>query len=177
MYKIAFVISGLISFLFIIGGVLSLIKSRARYRTAVFSVMIIAGYYFAIFSLRMWYMPNPQPEWGIAVASVPWLDKRASNISYYRFNNVGLTLACEFNISLIDFEALAKEKEWKIAPISKPHSIIRYCDFHAIPKLNEDQLFEIKKGFIYKDLHSNGGGITVIFDAIASKAYIFQCPR
>lgn len=117
-------------------------------------------------------------ETGFHRPSVDWLPRTASDISFYRNNNIANVLAYEFHIFKPDFEILARERGWPVKPPEQRASVIRYTQ--CLPKGHPQRTgpFRIySDGLYFDDLRPNGGGITVLFDDANSMAYVFQSNR
>lgn len=88
-----------------------------------------------IFPFAIYYMLQQGPKYGENVASVDWLPSYASDISFYRSDQVNIY---EFSAKLNDFKLWAESQDMRIVKIINPVSISRYTAY--IPR--EKQLEE-----------------------------------
>lgn len=121
------------------------------------------------------------------VASVDWLPKTASNVSYFRSY---MNTAYEFDISE---EAFREWSKWNVEEIEEPVTITRYSRFAtkiAEPPQNaseeeretfvraaSSQFTKIDDGLYYAHLQDNGGGVWVAYDRSMGRAYFKTAPR
>ena len=107
------------------------------------------------------------------------MDSRASDISFYRANDFSGNFTYEFRIGGDDFAVLARERGWQLAPLTEHHSIMRYTFFlpETDARHQKPLSVELDSGMIYESRRPNGGGITVLYDTNASRAYVSQSSR
>lgn len=164
---------------FIAGGIFAFRRSRSALRWVLVSGAAVASLFFGLLAVLAFGLVYSRPDSGVALASVEWLDSRASDISFYRANDFSGNLAYEFQISREDFAAVAKERGWQVAPLTEHRSIMRYTFF--IPETDAHRQkplsVELDGGMIYESRRPNGGGITVLYDTNASRAYVSQSSR
>jgi hypothetical protein len=133
--------------------------------------------------LRAVYIDLTYVETGENVEYVKWLPKSASNVSYYRSYSF---TAYEFDISEADFLAWSF---WKMQPITKPVSVIRYSYTNHPPYLSQTPTSEeleqwysqchatVSNGWWYERRQSNGGGVSVAYDRKKGRAFVQTSPR
>lgn len=164
---------------FIAGGIIAFRRNRSAFRWVLVSGSTVAALLLGLLAILAYGLAYSRPESGVALTSVDWLDSRASDISYFRANDFSGNFAYEFHISTADFEALARERGWLVAPITERRSIMRYTFF--LPKTNAllhgPPIFELDRGMFYERRRPNGGGITVMYDANSLRAYVNQSSR
>jgi hypothetical protein len=167
------------SFGCIAGGIFAFRRSRSALRWVLISGATVAALFFGLLAVLAFGLAYSHPESGVALASVEWLDSRASDISYYRANDFGGSFAYEFRIRGDDFAALARERGWRVAPFAEHRGVNRYTFFlpETDSRRQEPLSVELKSGLIYESHQSNGGGITVLYDTNASRAYVSQSAR
>jgi hypothetical protein len=174
-----FIILAILSLAFLLGGVFAYRRSRSSFKWVLVSGAGVTGLFLGLLALLAFGFANSRPESGIGLVSVGWLDSRASDISYYRANDFGGAFAYEFRITLTDFKALARERGWQITPFDAHRSTMRYTFF--LPETDarrEKPLFaEVERGILFESRRPNGGGITVLYDTNALRAYVFQSSR
>ena len=126
-------------------------------------------------------------EYGVNQASVPWLPKSATNVSFYK--SYGYT-AYEFEIPEDDF---VKWSGQKLTQIGGPLRVPRYClvnsrlpDYGPNPTLRQErEQFQalaareavVSKGLAYTQHFGSGGGTIVAYDRQRGKAYFWHAPR
>ncbi len=127
----------------------------------------------------LWMISHTPPESGEKLGSVGWLDSRASDISYFRANDFTGLFVYEFRISEPDFMTLAKERGWTPTALPNEQTVARYSSF--LPPNDRDHpsasSTRVRNGWIHQDRRSNGGGITVVYDSSANRAYVSQSSR
>ncbi len=104
---------------------------------------------------------------GSHVATVSWLPKSASDISYHDDGSLlfsGITFEC--TMSPEDFQSFAKQRRWK--PVEQRDF---YCSInrHALglPPFNMEEsgvTNHYAVALVYEDIAANNGGIRVIYD-------------
>jgi hypothetical protein len=159
----------------ITGGILAFKRSRSALRW----VFVSGAALFGLLGFWAFGLAYSRPESGVALASVGWLDSRASDISYYRANDFSGNFVYEFRMSRMDFAALARERGWPLAPLVEHRTILRYTFFLPETDSRRQKPFfiELDGGMFYESRRPNGGGITVLYDTNASRAYVFQSSR
>jgi hypothetical protein len=126
-------------------------------------------------------------EYGENQASVNWLPKSATNVSYYQ--SYAFT-AYEFAIPEAEF---LKWSGKKLMPIDETISIPRYCFPRTkVPVVgpnptvqeldNQMQVYESRTAQVANGLHythrrQNGGGVIVAYDRDRGKAFFWSSPR
>lgn len=174
-----FIILAILSIAFLAGAVFAYRRSRSSFKWVLISGAVVAGLFVGLLALLAFSFAYSRPESGTALTSVKWLDARASDISYFRANDFGNNFAYEFRIDLTNFEALAKERSWQLAPLDEPRSIMRYTFF--LPETHPHRLkpifAEVERGLFFESRRPNGGGITVLYDTNVFRAYVSQSSR
>lgn len=148
--------------------------------------------YTALIALAIWlvrgaYLGFTQVESGEVVASVDWLPKSASNVSYYRSY---MNTAYEFDIDEADF---LKWSRWGGAEITEPVRLRRYLAFSTPPPpepsspTNDEMVafaieygrrgVTIRDGLYYGYLQTNSGGVWVGYNRSSGRAYYHSAPR
>lgn len=148
--------------------------------------------YTALIALAIWfargaYLGFTQVETSEAVASVDWLPKSASNVSYYRSY---MNTAYEFDI---DEAGFLKWSRWDVDEITEPVRLSRYLAFSTPPPpepsnpTNDEMVafateysrraVTISDGLYYGYLQTNGGGVWVGYDRSSGRAYYQSAPR
>jgi hypothetical protein len=124
-------------------------------------------------------------ESGENVASVSWLPKSATNVSYYKSYS---RTAYEFEIAEAEF---VKWRDWELRPIDGAISIPRYIrtrvpDFGPNPTTKEREIrveayesrtARVANGLYYTYRQRNGGGVIVAYDRDRGKAFFWSSPR
>ena len=139
--------------------------------TTVVLILVAAG-------IAFWEVFGDHSETGFHCPSVAWLPQTASDISFCR--NRGLfsdILIYEFHISKPDFEALARDRNWRVKPTEQQASVIRYTV--SLPRGHRLRVppFEAQAsdGLFFSDMRTKGRvtkGVTVLFDDAHSMAYV-----
>jgi len=166
----------ILSLVFLAGGFFVYRRSHSSHRWYFVSGAIVAGLFAAWLAFGFAYS---HPKSGTGLTSVEWLDSKASDISYFRSKDPGGVLVYEFHITSTDFDALAKERDWHMVPQGGLCSILRYTFFlpETDARRQKPLIADVKKGLFFENRHSNGGGITVLYDTNALRAYVFQSSR
>ena len=127
----------------------------------------------------LWIANYTPPESGEKLSSVDWLDSRASDISYFRANDFSGLFVYEFRISEPDFMALAKERGWTMIALPTERTVARYSSFlsHSDTDHQSASAIRVSNGWLHENRRSNGGGISVVYDSSASRAYVSQSSR
>jgi hypothetical protein len=133
-------------------------SNKSKMIVLVVCIFIFGGYLFYNYTTTSKYDEN--------VKSVDWLPEVATNISYFKSY---LFIAYEFTISENDFLALAEKEGWKIEQIEKLFEISRYTSGEN-PEGAETEAI-ITSGYFYEQRETDGGGISVAFDADKQRAY------
>lgn len=137
-----------------------------------------------ILPVSVFYFLSNSPDYGENVRSVSWLPGYASDISYYRSNQVEVF---EFTVGEEDFKAWAGSKGMTVQSISTPESISRYRAYlpatnkvieessgaddefspEAISKWQDEISFSLKTG-----LYAQGDDeARALFDPAKERAY------
>ena len=166
----------ILSLVYLAGGVFAYRRRHSSRRWYFVSGAIVAGLFAAWLAFGF---ADSHPESGTGLTSVEWLDSRASDISYLRSKDPGGVFVYEFHITSTDFDALAKERDWHMVPQGGLCSILRYTFFlpETDARRQKPLIADVKKGLFFENRHSNGGGITVLYDTNALRAYVFQSSR
>lgn len=160
-------------------GVVLYLRSRSSVRWVLIAGTVFLGLLVGFLAFIAFGLAYSHPESGTGLSSVGWLDSKASDISYYRANDFGGAFAYEFRISIVDFETLARERSWQIAPLTEPRHTMRYSFFlpESDARRQTPQFAEVERGLFYEKRRPNGGGVTVIYDTNTLRAYVFQSSR
>lgn len=131
------------------------------------------------FALFVWLPSNPAAEMGFHKATLEDLPPSASDISFYRDRGFGGVFLCEFTISKINFEALARSRGWNVETLTQEKSMPRYTE--VLPEGHPAKLppYRVKasSGLFFEHRQPNNGGISVLYDDHTSMAYIFWSHR
>lgn len=150
-------------------------KTRRDRRALYVFVLILLLFPFAIL-----YMLQQGPKYGENVESVDWLPSNASNVSFYRSDQVQIF---EFSISEDDFRRWAGSQDMEIATVIRPVSISRYTAYIPRNKQGEDsdgnlteeefeawqQLISIKVTHGLSALKNDS--LIAVYDYVTRKAY------
>jgi hypothetical protein len=163
----------------IAGGILALVRIRSALRWVAVSGAAAAAMFFGLLATLAFGLAYSHPESGVALASVEWLDSRASDISFYRANDFSGNFAYEFRIGGDDFATLARERGWQVGPLTEHRNVMRYTFFLPETDSRRQKPFSVEfdSGLFYESRRPNGGGITVLYDTNASRAYVSQSSR
>ena len=120
---------------------------------------------------------NSHPEFAEHSPSEKWLPKSATDISYLKSYS---WTAYEFTMQEIEFRKYANDHEWNLKEISDEKSISRYLRFADLVGRTSslsDSYISVKHGLWHEVRRGNGGGISVVYDRAAQRAYIQTNPR
>lgn len=135
----------------------------------------------------MWWS-DTHPDTGVNVPSVGWLPESASNVSFYRTYS---WTAYEFDIDEAGFREWARRFGGELEPFSDGCRIERYswrefCRSQASTTVDGDAYYEeerkhyayVRNGLCYRYINErNGGGVHVVYDRDAGRAYCQSNPR
>lgn len=140
-----------------------------------------------VWFLRELYVGYKRVEIGENVASVKWLPKSATNVSFYKSYHF---TAYEFDISESEF---ARWSRWPVIPTNLEVTMVTYR--YRLPGPREPTADATKEqidryteylsrlqhkfcdGLYYKELHDNGAVLEVGYDRAIGRAYFHLTPR
>jgi hypothetical protein len=174
-----FPILPILSLAFLVAGFFLYRRSRAAFRWFLIFGGLAACLFTGVLALLALGLAYSHPESGVGVASVGWLDSRASDISYYRANDFSGNFVYEFRISRADFEALARERGWQVTALPGRRNIMRYTFFLPETDVRHQRPFDadVNGGLFFERRQANGGGTTVLYDTNALRAYVSESSR
>ena len=134
---------------------------------AIFAGLALCAFLFLI---TVTWTSNPKVEKN--VDSVEWLPSTASKTSYIERTGMGGLKIAEFSITQDDFEAFAKDNEWVLK--EEENVSIHFRDYITTDETAAQRPFEeniLERALVYENRHSNGGGITLVYDPNLSMGY------
>ena len=108
------------------------LKPKSKRDTQAFYVLLAM---VALFPFAVFYMLQQGPDFGENLQSVDWLPETASNVSYYRSDQVEIY---EFSITVEEYKRWAERQGMHIRTITSPISVSRYMAYipgnpHLVP--------------------------------------------
>lgn len=133
-------------------------------------ILIISVLGSALFG---WWMFGDSKDYVVGASSHRLAPSTAKEISYYERRNISGVICVSYLVGERDFREFALDQGWKLEPRTQGPSDFTASQPEAWARgaINGPHP-EIGNCLFYEERQANGGGITVIYDLVTSRAII-----
>lgn len=128
--------------------------------------------FFVIFLI--WSMFGNFTNHGLGKKKLSGITPSATDINYYKNQNISGLYLCDFKISEKDFIHFANNHNWKLMNIDTMENIL---SAKAFISKKIDNSITISNGLFYSKRTPDGRGVTVAYDRSTGRGYIVKSNR